>query len=312
MRRSDAAAALELAALALADRAVHPLAQVVDQPAAGAADFAAALVHDMDAEFDPVAFGGHEPLQPARLDMVGDHVQRHVAPAKAREQKFEPRRQIGEAPDVMADDAAGIVLGQRRAVGEDELHMRLERLPCDRFRGACQGMVDGDDGNERDLGQEIRGEVARAGGDDRIDRKADDALAQPLFGAAQPLGEDGDRHLRELFAQRLEARHQQGVRKGRIDRERQLGFDVAHDARRARLHRAGAVDQALGVLEDHRPRAGEARRFPGAIEERHAQDRLERVDGLADRRLDAPEPPRGGREAAGFRDREENPHLVEG
>ena len=95
--------------------------------------------------------------------MVGDHMDGHVAPAKAGEQKFEPRRQIGEAPDVMADDAAAeTLLRQRRAVGQHQLDMRLQRFPRDRRRLARQRMVDGDDRDQRDMGQKIGREVARA------------------------------------------------------------------------------------------------------------------------------------------------------
>src|ERR1700722_8865654 len=127
--RRDQALAFEFVAVALAGRPIDARAQVGDQPTSGAADLAAALMDDMDAERNGAVFGGLQAFQPTSGDMVGDHMDRHVAPAKAGEEKFEPGRQIGEAPDVMADDAAANgALRQGRAVSQHELHMRLQRF----------------------------------------------------------------------------------------------------------------------------------------------------------------------------------------
>ena len=47
---------------------------------------------------------------------------------KPAEQELQPGGQIGEAPDMVADDAAAQVLGERGAAGQHELDMRLQRL----------------------------------------------------------------------------------------------------------------------------------------------------------------------------------------
>jgi len=52
----------------------------------------------------------------------------------------------------MADNAADRVLGERRAIGQDELDMGFERLARDRRPLARQRVVGGGDGNQRDVG----------------------------------------------------------------------------------------------------------------------------------------------------------------
>jgi hypothetical protein len=82
------------------------LAQVCDQPAAGAAGSAAALMHDIERQRDVLLIGDLKLLQPAGGDVLGDHVARHVAPTEAGEQEIEAGGQVGEPPDVTADDPA--------------------------------------------------------------------------------------------------------------------------------------------------------------------------------------------------------------
>ena len=81
------------------------LTQIVDQPAAGAAGGAAALVDDVDGEADEAAvvFLEVEALQAAGGDVLLDHVQGHVAPAEAGQEVIEPAAEIDEAPDPRAD-----------------------------------------------------------------------------------------------------------------------------------------------------------------------------------------------------------------
>jgi hypothetical protein len=50
----------------------------------------------------------------------------------------------------------------------------------------------------------------------------------------------------------------------------------------------------------------------GAIEQGHLELSLKIADGVAHRRLNAGQPSGGGAEAAGFGDRHEHAHLIEG
>ena len=70
----------------------QPAAQVLDQPAAGAAGRAGALVDDVDGKRRSDVGLQRQRLQPAGGDVLAHHVDRHVAPAEAGEQEFEPRR----------------------------------------------------------------------------------------------------------------------------------------------------------------------------------------------------------------------------
>src|SRR5579863_1744167 len=84
----------------------HPLAQIRDQPAAGAAGNAAALMYDIERQRDLLLAHDRELLQPAGRDMAGDHVAGHVAPAEAGEQEIEAGGEVREPPQVTADDPA--------------------------------------------------------------------------------------------------------------------------------------------------------------------------------------------------------------
>src|SRR6185437_6221822 len=74
--------------------------------------------------------------------------------------------------------------------------------------------------------------------------------------------------------------------------------DLPAHARRCR-------DDRLAVLR-------EARDAAGAVEQAQAELRLEPIDGLADRGLDAAELARGGREAARLGDRAQRAQLLDG
>ena len=89
----------------------------------------------------------------------------------------------------------------------------------------------------------------------------------------------------------------------------------------ARLgHRVTLVERADGLRPgDERPRVadqrlsrvGQPRRLAGSIEQGDAERRLERLNRLADRRLDPAELSRSGRKAPSVGDGDENAHLVE-
>jgi hypothetical protein len=267
-------------------------------------------VDDGNRQLERNVVGDGEPLQAPLVDEGLDHVARHVAPAEAREQKLQPRRQIREAPDVGTDHAALDVLRHRGAIGQHQLHMRFERFACDRRALAGERVVGGDDGDERDAGEELGAEVARRPGEQGVDRHARRALAQALFGAAERLGEQGRGQFRELAAQRVQAHHQQRHGEDRVDRQRQFRLDVLGHARGPSAHRLGAFEDRPRVLDDGEAGVGQNRGARRAVEQRDSQRRLHRLHGLADRRLHPAEPPRRRRKASGLGDRCENPHLV--
>ena len=97
----------------------------------------------MQRQFEIGAVFQFEFFQPACTDVFIDHVFWHVAPAKARQKKFEPRVQFGEAPDVQADDATPQILAQRRAIGENQLHIVFERVAFQRCFFFRERMIGG-------------------------------------------------------------------------------------------------------------------------------------------------------------------------
>ncbi len=212
----------------------------------------------------------------------------------------------------MADDAAREILGERRAVGQHKLDMRFERFPRDRLRRLRQRMIDADDGEHIDRGEKIGCEISRAGGRRREDRELRHALAQALLGSAQALGEDRDRHIGELFAQRLEARDQRLMRENRVYGEHELRLDLVCDAGRASLERQDAFEKAAGILGERGAGRGQAGRFRRAVEQGDAQVSFERGDRLADRRLHAPELSRRRRKAAFVGDCDQHAQLIQG
>src|SRR6185437_7131133 len=82
--------------------------EILDQPASGAARRAAALMDSVErqAEDAVVIFAQVEPLDAAGGDMARGEMQRHVAPAESRQQIFEPRGEVAEAPGARAGDGA--------------------------------------------------------------------------------------------------------------------------------------------------------------------------------------------------------------
>src|SRR6185437_1726353 len=144
-----------------------------------------------------------------------------------------------------------------------------------------------------------------------VDREPGRAVAQPLLGASERLGEDGGGQKRKGAAQRLEALHQEGNREHRVDRQRDFRLDVRRHAFGAGADGPGARDQRARVADQRPPGIGQLRRLAGAVEQAEAECRLERLDRLADRRLDPPELSRRGGKASGIGDSDQNPHLVE-
>ena len=269
-------------------------------------------MHDMDAERDAAVFGDLEPASAGRPRYGRRPYGRHVAPAEAGEQEFEAGRQIGEAPDVMADDAAAKVLRQRCGRSARAAHAAPAFRATDRARRG-QRMVDGDDRHERDPRSGIRPRDRSApAGVDRVDRKARRAVAQRCSAppSASVKTDAGNCGKSTRSALRLAIRS--GIGNIGVDRQRQFGLDVLGDALRRGANALARRRSARRASPDER-RPASVRR--GVLPERSnsgtPSDRLRASERLADRRLHPPEPSRGGRKTSGFRDRDEDAHLVE-
>ena len=245
-----------------------------------------------------------EHLQTAGKDMLADDVDGHVAPPEAGEQEFQARAEVGEPPDVVADDAAGQPDGDLRPVGEDELDLGLE-IPARQLTALGQRMVGRDHGHRRDVDQKLGLVVGGKRQEGNIEAEPGDAVAQPLFGASEPLGEERDGKSGKGLAERTQADHQHAVRKDRFDRQRQLRLDVLDDRLGARLEGLGPVDHAARVLEDDAAGVIQLRYLAVPLEQRRAERRFQRLDRLADRRLDAPQPTGGSRKTTGLDDRDQ-------
>ena len=230
---------------------------------------------------------------------------------KPCQQEFQPRVEVGEAPLPMADDAGTEAGAHRRAVGQHQLHLPLQHGARQRRLFARQRMARGHHRHGRDGHHEFRLAVFRHDRVRRIERDARRAVAQPLLGPAQRFRVDGHRQQRKARLQVLERVGQHMHREHAFHRQRQLRLQLSRDALGARLERLGTAQQVARIVEHHAAGIVELRHLAGAVEERHAEAHFERLDGLADRRLDPPEPARGGRETAGFRHRFECPELVE-
>jgi hypothetical protein len=113
-------------------------------------------------------------------------------------------------------------------------------------------------------------------------------------------------------AQGVERGHQQRRRKHRVDRERHLRLDVGGDAFGVRPYRPGPFQHRPGVVDDRLAGLGQGRGASRAVEQDYAERRLHGLDRLADRRLDAAEPPGGGGKAADLGDDDQRAHLVKG
>jgi len=177
------------------------------------------------------------------------------------------------------------MLGERSAVGQHQLHMRLERLAGERLGQGGERMVGRHHRPHGDARHELADKIARSRGRDRTDREAGRSVAQPLLGAAQSLGEDRRGQKREGDPQRFQALHEKGNRQHRIDRQGQLGLHVFRHALRTGANGARARDQPSRIADKRFSRVGQLRRLAGAIEQHEPQRRLERLDRLADRRL---------------------------
>src|SRR5262249_31483569 len=116
---------------------------------------------------------------------------------------------------------------------------------------------------------------------------------------------------RELLVQCLEAAGQNGDGKDRIDGKCQFGLDIRDDRLGAGLQGCRAFDDTPGIVEDHPSRIVEHRNLAAAVEKRRSERGLERLDRLADCRLDAAKTTRGSGKAASLGDSYQDAHLIE-
>src|SRR6516225_3869886 len=59
-------------------------------------------------------------------DVFFNHKMRHVSEAEPGAQKSVPRTHVGEPPGVLREHAVVLAFGQRRSIGQHELHMPLQ------------------------------------------------------------------------------------------------------------------------------------------------------------------------------------------
>ena len=238
-------------------------------------------------------------------------MQRHVAPAEAAQQELQPGVHVGEAPDLVADhpDRPARLL---RDVGQHELHMFRQHIarqgPLHRGQGVCAAHHR----HHGHVGQELALQIHGPGDDGGIDGQVRPPVPEIAFGRADPFRQQPDLELRELQAHRPHRGHDGVQRQELVHRHGQLRFQPRGDAGRPLPQRRRAVEQPPRIGDHHAPRLGGARLLLGAVEKGQAQRALQRLDGLADRRLHALQPARGGREAARIRHRHQHAELVQG
>ena len=223
--------------------------------------------------------------------MVLDHVTGHVAPAETAEQEFQSRRQIGEAPEMVADDAAAQVLGKGRSPGQRELDVALQRFAGDRLLRPGQRMVGGYDRDECDRGEKFRGNVRgraarRAGRSPCAPRRCSRVSSAPPSASVKTVAGSFGKAPRSAREASHQQRHREGRRRPRASiraRRPRRCSGRAHAApwrcrtiARASRTIAAPASVRVGVFVD-RSNSG----TPSVVSMR--------LNGLADRRLHAPE-----------------------
>jgi hypothetical protein len=173
-------------------------------------------------------------------------------------------------------------------------------------------MIRRGDGDQRDRRKLVHRQALQCAADGGEDSEARRAVPQALLRAAERFGEQRHRQAREQARERFQALAHKAAGKHRVDRDGEFGLDVRGDLLGARPQGLGAVHQAPRVAEDHFARVRQHRRFAVACEQRDAEGAFEGLDGLADTRLHAGQPPPGGGKAAGFGHGDEGTELVEG
>ena len=231
---------------------------------------------------------------------------------KPAEQEFQPHREVDEAPDMRADDAAPHVLRIGVAPGQHELHVRFQILAPRGRPSRASGWSAATTGDSamraRNSASTSRGGPA----EDGVDRHPRRAVAQALLGAAERLGEHGRRQGREGAAQRARlpsAAASETSRRPRASAPARGRRPCSRARARIALARSSTARASSSTATPASVRAGV--RASGRTSAT-PQRRLHRLHRLADRRLHAAELPRGGGKAAGFGDRDEHAHLVEG
>ena len=193
------------------------------------------------------------------------------------------------------------VLGERRAVGEDELDMGSSVARAIGCGSRGQRMIDRDDRRTRRKRRGIRrrGRAAPVGasGDREVAPRRRAAAAR----RRRALGEDRDRQCGK--ATRSAFRLAISGSCGKIGSTAKVSSGSTSEAMlaaRAFIVRAPSIRRRASLISAA-PARGELRRLARAVEQRHVEIGFERSDRLADGRLHPPELPRRGRETAGRR-----------
>ena len=284
---------------------------MLDQPASRLARRALAPVHHGKGHAEPVPLLGMQALERAAAQMRLHQMQRHVAPAEAAQQEFQPGVHVGEAPDVVADHAdrpAGLL----RNIGQDELHVLRQHVARQGPLHRGQGMGAAHHRHHGHVGQELALQIRDPGNDGGIDGQMRPPVPEIAFRRADPFRQQPDLELRELQPQRAQRRHDGVQRQELVHRHGQLRLQPRGDAGCPFPQCRRAVEQPPRIGDHHPPRLGRVGLLPGPVEEGQAQRAFQRLDGLADRRLHALQPARGGREAARIRHRHQHAELVQG
>src|SRR5262249_25623838 len=147
-------------------------AQIVNEPATGAAGRMSRIVNNMERNTGEAAivFLQVKALETAGIDVLGHEVQRHMAPTETGQEIVETIPEIGEAPDARADDARAHGRAERRSVGQDQLYVALENIVAKRAGFGGQRVISGDDRHERDRCEELRLQSLSPGRVRRVDR----------------------------------------------------------------------------------------------------------------------------------------------
>ena len=158
---------------------------------------------------------------------------------------------IGEPPGLRRIDAIVAVAGEAGAVGQHELDMLAQLLPCHRAADRAQRMIGRCDRNDPDVHQRVplqRLEIAVV-----AEQQADRAglIQQQLRRRAQRVDEDARRRRGKARAEKTERVDECGHRKHGVDDEPQFGLDAGGDA-------LGVIAQRLHLLGDE-PGAGQQR-----------------------------------------------------
>ena len=220
--------------------------------------------------------------------------------------------EIGQPPGLRGDDAEILAAGQRRAVGQHQLHMLAQDRRGESSLAARQRMPIRGNGNQlhhadRALFERIHAPRQRA-----ADTHARHAIEHELRHRAQRLDIKAKANCGEFGAEGIERLDQHAGRQHDIDSDGDLRLQAADQS-------TGAGEQPIHALRDP-ARIGEDRAAgfgqfgPAgrlALEQGEAELAFEIGDGVADHRGGTAQSPGSTGETAGFSDCQEGLEMVE-